>query len=126
MSHFELDAFTEQVNSPNGLEHAVLQSLLNWSQAQKNDPLDADQDKQGWWAGEFIQAVGCRDWTLARGKQTPDTLNRAKRYTRQALQWLLDEKTAVHIDVTTFFENERLIRIINITLPDNSKQQVTL
>lgn len=126
MSHFKLSALTDPLSNPNGLEHAVLQSLLNWGKAQKNDPLDADQDKQGWWAHEFVNAVGCRDWTLARAKQTPDTLNRAKRYTEQALQWLLDEKIAINIDVQTSFEGSRLIRVIDITLPDNSKQQVTL
>ena len=126
MSHFELNALTEPLSSENGLEHAVLQSLLNWDKAQKNDPLDIDQDKQGWWSSEFVRAVGCRDWTLARAKQIPDTLNRAKRYTQQALQWLLDEKIATGIDVQTYFKGERLIRVIDITLPSNKKQQVTL
>jgi phage gp46-like protein len=126
MSYFKLSALTEPLSSPEGLEHAVLQSLLNWAKAQKNDPLDDGQDKQGWWAGEFVRAVGCRDWTLARAKQTADTLSRASRYTKQALQWLLDEKIAINIDVQTLFESDRLIRVIDITLPDNRKQQVTL
>lgn len=126
MSYFELSALTEPISSTNGLKHAVLQSLLNWAKAQKNDPLDAGQDKQGWWASEFVNAVGSRDWTLARAKQTPDTLNRATRYTKQALQWLVDENIAINIDVQTSFEDSRLVRVIDITLPDNSKQQVTL
>jgi len=126
MSNFELSALSDPLSSANGLEHAVLQSLLNWAKAQKNDLLDADQDKQGWWAHEFVNAVGSRDWTLARAKQTTDTLNRAKRYTKLALQWLLDESIAINIDVKTSFDGSRLIRVIDITLPDNSKQQVTL
>jgi len=126
MSYFKLSALTEPLNSPDGLAQAVLQSLLNAEKAQKNDLLDDGQDKQGWWAGEFVRAVGCRDWTLARSKQTTDTLNRAKRHTTQALKWLLDEKIAINIDINAFFEGERLIRVIDITLPDNSQQQVTL
>jgi phage gp46-like protein len=126
MSYFELSALSDPLSSANGVEQAVLQSLLNWAKAQKNDPIEADQDKQGWWAGEFVRAVGCRDWTLARAKKTTDTLNRANRYTKQALQWLVDEKIAINIEVTTLFEGSRLIRVIDITLPDNSQQQVTL
>ena len=126
MSHFKLSALSEPVTSNTGLEHAVLQSLLNWAKAQKNDPLDEGQGKQGWWASEFVQAVGCRYWTLARAKQTTDTLNRAKRYTTLALQWLLDEKIVSSIDINIFYEGERLIRVIDITLPDNSTTQVTL
>jgi phage gp46-like protein len=126
MSYFELSALSDPLSSANGLEQAVLQSLLNWAKAQKNDPLEAGEDKQGWWADEFVRAVGCRDWTLARAKQTTDTLNRANRYTKQALQWLVDEKIAININVNTLFEGSRLIRVIDITLPDNSQQQVTL
>ena len=126
MSYFTLSALTEPLSSNDGLEHAVLQSLLNWAKAQANDPLDDGQDKQGWWAGEFVSAVGCRDWTLARSKQTDDTLNRAKRYTAQALQWIIDDGAAKSIDIVATFEDGRLIRVVDITLPDNSKQQVKL
>jgi len=126
MSLFQLSAITEPVKSTLGLEHAILQSLLNWAKAQKNDPLDNNQDKQGWWGGEFVQGVGCRDWTLARSKRTVDTLNRAKRHTEQALQWLIDKKVATAIEVTAYFEGEKLIRIMNVTLKDGTTQQVTI
>lgn len=126
MSHFQLTALTESVKSEVGLEHAVLQSLLNWAKAQNNDPLDEGQAKQGWWGGEFVQGVGCRDWTLARSKRTADTLNRAKRHTEQALQWLIDKKIATSITVTASFEGEKLIRIMNITLKNGTTQQVTV
>jgi len=126
MSHFQLTALTEPLKSAVGLEHAVLQSLLNWAKAQKNDPVDEGQDKQGWWGSEYITAVGCRDWTLARSKQTTDTLNRAKRHTEQALQWLIDEKIAKSIEVTAYFEENKLKRLMNITLKNGTTQQVTI
>tara|TARA_R110001583_G_scaffold15059_2_gene62451 strand:+ start:16368 stop:16748 length:381 start_codon:yes stop_codon:yes gene_type:complete len=126
MSHFQLTALTGPLKSAVGLEHAVLQSLLNWAKAQKNDLVDEGQDKQGWWAGEYITAVGCRDWTLARSKQTTDTLNRAKRHTEQALQWLIDKKIAKSIEVTTYFEEGKLKRLMNITLKNGTTQQVTI
>lgn len=126
MSYFQLTALTHSVNSHEGFKHAVLQSLLNFEKAQKNDPLDEGQDKQGWWASQFVQAVGSRDWTLARAKNTPDTASRAKRYTELALQWLIDNNTVKKIDVSISFEKERLTRVIELTLYDDTKQQVTI
>lgn len=126
MSYFQLTALTEPAYTDEGLKHAVLQSLLNWEKAQNNDPLDEGQDKQGWWGSEIVEAVGCRDWTLARAKQTPDTANRVKRYTEQALQWLINNTTAKTITVTVSYEGVRLTRIIDLTLKDNTLFQVTV
>lgn len=126
MSHFELEALTQPVTSQEGLKHAVLQSLLNWSKAQQNDRLDPGQNKQGWWGSEFLAGVGCRDWTLARAKQTPETLNRAKHYTKQALDWLIKQGTAKEIEVRAYYENDRLVRHIQIRLSDNALREFTL
>lgn len=126
MSKFNLKALTAEIDSSTGIEHAVLQSLLNWSKAQVNDPLESNQSKQGWWANEFLSGVGCRDWTLARSKQTNETLKRAKHYTEQALEWLISQKMATKIMVEVGFANERLVRIIKITLKDQSTKEITL
>ena len=126
MSNFELSALTDSLHSINGLEHAILQSLLNWGKAQINDPLNKNQDKQGWWGSQFVNGVGCRDWTLARAKQIPDTENRVKRYTEQALQWLVDEEIVLKIDIHISVKGQRLNRVIDITLLDNTKHQVTV
>ncbi len=126
MSEFTLSALTESLYSAEGLKHAILQSLLNFSSAQKNDPLDEGQSKQGWWADEFVGSCGCRDWTLAREKQTPSTLNRAKRYTEKSLMWLIDDNIVKTIAVTTHFDQGRLVRVIDITLANNNQQQLIL
>jgi len=126
MSEFRLTAITSSLSSEEGLKHAVLQSLLNWSKAQQNDPLEKDQSKQGWWANEFLSGVGCRDWTLTRSKQTSETLNRAKHHTEQALSWMITQNTATDIQVKTFYDNERLIRLINITLSNRTNYEITL
>jgi len=126
MSKFKLNALYENTESTAGIEHAVLQSLLNWSKAHINDPIEKHKSKQGWWANEFLSGVGCRDWTLARSKQTQETLKRAKHYTEQALHWLISQNLATKITVETGFTNERLIRIIKITLKDQSTTEITL
>lgn len=124
MSLFNLDAVTQPLKSKEGLEHAVLQSLLNWGKAKVNDGIEDGQDKQGWWGNEFKPHVNCRDWTLARAKQTPDTLTKVIRFTEQSLAWLIADKIAKKIDIAASFEGMKLVRIINITLVDNTKYQV--
>lgn len=124
--HFSLNALTSELSSAEGLNHAVLQSLLNWGKAQQNDPREPNQSKQGWWANEFLSGVGCRDWTLARSKQTTDTLNRAKHHTEQALHWLLTQQVATRIDVKAWYESDRLIRLITVTLINQKTQEITL
>jgi len=124
VSNFNLKALTEPLKSESGLKHAVLQSLLNFGKAQINDEIESGQDKQGWWGTEFKPDISCRDWTLARAKNTNDTLIKSKRFTEQSLQWLIDNNTAKTIDVTTSFEQMKLVRTIDITLIDNTKYQV--
>lgn len=126
MSHFELNALTRSLNEQEGMKHAILQSLLNWSKARANDPIEKDQDHQGWWANEFLSGVGCRDWTLARSKQTNETLRRAKHYTEQALDWLIAQGKATAIEVECEYVGERLNRRITITLPDETTMEVTV
>ncbi|MBD3611119.1 MAG: phage GP46 family protein [Hydrogenovibrio crunogenus] len=126
MSHFSLDAINNPVSNATGMEHAILQSLFNWSKAQLNDPVDKGQNRQGWWSESFIDAIGCRDWTLARSKQTDETLNRAKLYTETALQWLIDKQHATAIDVQCQYQDDRLVRLITVTLTDGQLFEVTL
>lgn len=123
---FELTALSEKISTDDGMKHSILQSLLNWSEAKPNDLIDADQDRQGWWADEFLSGVGTRDWTLARAKQTPETLSRAKIYTQKALQWLIDQNHAVAIDVQTSYNGERLSRLITVTRPNRKTFEMTL
>jgi len=126
MKQFSLKALTSEPLSQEGLEHAILQSLLNWSKAQRNDSLDPDQSKQGWWSTDFLNGVGCRDWTLARAKQTPQTLNRSRHYTEQALNWLITENIATSVEVSTWYESDRLTRLVNVTLVNGQNREVQL
>jgi phage gp46-like protein len=81
-----------------GPETAVLISLFTDALAHEDDPLPniANGDRRGWWAGP----IGSRLWLLAREKETEDVRQRAEFYTREALQWMLDDEVADEIDVT--------------------------
>ncbi len=88
-----------------GLETAVLISLFTDRLAAVDDVLPStDKDRRGYW-GDVLPAatgdlIGSRLWLLSREKQMPSVLVRADEYTREALQWLIDDKVALTIDVS--------------------------
>lgn len=87
-----------------GLRTAVVISLFTRRRARPDDVLPADDgDRGGWWgdlepriAGD---AIGSRLWLLAREKNTPATLNRAREYADEALGWLIADGVARAIDI---------------------------
>lgn len=96
---------TTDVESDEGLETAVLLSLFTDRWAETTDVLPSSEtDRRGWWA-DAIPVVegdlwGSRLWLLAREKEQASVLERAREYTREALQWMLDDKVAERVDVT--------------------------
>lgn len=91
-----------------GLETAVMLSLNTDRRAEDGDELpDGQTDRRGWWADGLGEPVddrwGSRLWLLDRSKRTPDVLERAETYAREALQWLLDDLVATAVDVVAEF-----------------------
>lgn len=96
-----------------GLASAVLLSLFTDRRARDGDELPFDQDDpRGWW-GDALGAfpLGSRLWTLHREKQTQQTLNRAREFAAEALQWLLDEEIAERIEVDATFPSMGVMAI---------------
>lgn len=95
------------------LASAVRLALGTDSLADVNEILpDPDStDRRGWWADMDAETiwggwpVGCKNWLLTRTKivEAPSsegsTLQRAKQYTQQALQPLIDKRIATRIDI---------------------------
>lgn len=90
-----------------GLESAVLLSLFTDRRAT-TEQLRAGDDKsdlRGWW-GDFNPPAdgdqsGSLLWLLAREKQSRETLARARQYAQQALAWMIEDRVASTITVTT-------------------------
>lgn len=102
MSHFNLSALTVPLTSVDGLTHAVLQSVLNHSTSTQNDRARMKNDERGGcWNEDYVRAIGSRDWTLAREKNTPQTLIRTQRFYEDALAWLVSDGhiRSVRVDV---------------------------
>lgn len=86
------------------LRTAVLLSLFSDARARADDPLPDGSDRRGWvgdaLADDAGDRFGSRLWLLAREKQTEETRRRAEDYAREALDWLIEDRLAVRIDVT--------------------------
>lgn len=103
-----------------GLHTAVIVSLFTDRRAESDDEIpDGSGDRRGWWADP---ALGSRLWLLARAKETPDTLARARAYAIEALQWLIDDGVATAVDVTAEWAQRFVVGLrVVITLADDSR-----
>lgn len=102
-----------------GLRTAVVLSLFLERRAEPGDELpESDLDsvqfdpgaiayRGGYWGDQFPvvegEKTGSRLWLLRRSKDIPSLLSRAETYATEALQWLVDDKVALSVDVTATF-----------------------
>ena len=87
-----------------GLETAIVLSLFTDRRANADDELPgALNQRRGWWGDSFADVpgdrIGSRLWLLAREKQVPVVLQRAKEYAQEALQWLIEDGIARQVTV---------------------------
>lgn len=128
MKHFKLNALMAPISQKDGMTHAVLQSIYNYSESTQNDRTRMNQNERGGhWGNEILHIVGSRDWTLKREKLTEQTLSLAKRFYEESLSWLLTEGYAKSIEVTIWKEKpNQMRRSVMITLMDGEKFKVPL
>jgi phage gp46-like protein len=90
------------MQSTTPLVRSVLISLFTWRRANADDVLPAN-DRMGWWGDSFpVEAndrIGSRLWLLSRAKLTQETVNQAREYAQEALQWLIEDGVASRIEV---------------------------
>lgn len=95
------------LQSSEPLVRAVVISLFTWRRAEPDDDLPGNQ-RMGWWGDSFAPVqgdrIGSRLWLLSRAKLVQETVELAKEYAREALQWLLDDGVATRVEI----EAERL------------------
>jgi len=85
------------------LARAVILSLFTWRRAEPDD-VQPGESRLGWCGDTLAPVVGdkfgSRLWLLARENVTQRTMQRAKEYATEALQWLIDDGACASIDVT--------------------------
>jgi phage gp46-like protein len=111
------------VQTGQDLETACLVSLFTDKLATPDfAPTDGTQDRRGWWADPYQDApLGSNLWQLERAHKTRNTLGLARRYTLDALQWLITDGVAKSIECNTSWITSTMLGIaIQITKPDGS------
>lgn len=93
------------ITRENGIETAVLMSLFTDARASIEDDLPdpENEDRRGWWGDQISveegDAIGSKLWLLARNKTDQQTMIRAEAYTKEALQWLIDDGISIKNEV---------------------------
>lgn len=84
------------------LIRSIIISLFTWRRANPDDELPGT-NKYGWWgdttANVTNDRIGSRLWLLSRSKLTTETVQKAKEYAEEALQWLIDDGVAASVQV---------------------------
>jgi len=121
---FESGILKGDIANDDGLKSAVLYSLFTDRQANEDDVIpDGSTDRRGHWADTILaESEGSRLWLLRREKQTQQTLNRAIAYSKEALQWLIDDGHAVSVSVSAEWASIGLLALhVIIELVDGNR-----
>ena len=110
------------------LETAVIISLFTNRRARSDDGLPDGVDAQGWWADIYKDeddeddSLGSRLWLLEGAPDTDETLEKAKAYALEALQWMLRDGVAssVVVDATRLRPGVLLLSV-EITKPNETR-----
>lgn len=112
------------------LETAVLASLFTWGRADPDEiPPDGSDDRKGWWGDAWPSVEGHKSgsklWLLARRVLTVETLELARRYGVEALQWFIDDGIASTVEVVvTRHGPNRANMLITINRPNGQAKQI--
>lgn len=124
-SFFDLALAGADLATDAGLQTAVVVSLFTDRRAEAADVLPGGgDDRRGWWGDAFAEVpgdrIGSRLWLLGREKSLPKVARTVEEYTRQALQWLIDDGIAKSIEVFTELQGPVLALGGRIFRPDGS------
>ncbi|WP_421173746.1 phage GP46 family protein [Aeromonas enteropelogenes] len=103
---------------------ALMISYFTDRRAEEGDDIpDGTNDRRGYWGDAFLPSpMGSRLWLLSREKQLDDALQKAARYAREAVQWLLDDELVSAIKITATSPAKGALQLTtDVTLPDGSK-----
>ncbi|MDI9240731.1 phage GP46 family protein [Lysobacter sp. LF1] len=113
-----------------GLETAALLSLFTDRRATVEQlPTGFDlRDLRGWWGDSVAEVTGDQFgsllWTLAREKQTTETLAKARGYVEQALAWMVEDRVTGQVSVATQYVARGVMRIdVEIERPQGVRIQ---
>ena len=112
------------IESDELLDTAVLISLFTRKLADEDDVLpDENSLREGYWGDQYEKIPshrkGSKLWLLRRSKATRSTLNLARVYALESLQWMIDDGIADTIEVEVERQNDgRLAFQVKIQRPE--------
>jgi phage gp46-like protein len=111
-----------------GLQTAIIVSLMTNRRADADDPLPAPGERGGWWgdvlAGAAGDRIGSRLWLLAREKRLQSVIARAREYVIEALAWLIEDGVARTVEVSAEAQGEQTLAFgVFITRPEGPGRQ---
>jgi phage gp46-like protein len=116
--YFDFDIATNgDFVTTQGLDTALLMSIYVDKRAEPSE-VPAPSMRRGWWGnlvGNYVNyQIGSKLWLLIQARKDNVTLNLAKTYTYDCLQWLIEDQLATRIEVSDYFLNDALLLKINI------------
>lgn len=128
---FDINLINGDLERDDGLETAVAISLFTDRRVDDESLPYLAKSKKGWWGDMFPEVdgdkIGSRLWTIEREKRTNETLRKSEDYTREALEWMLEDSVADNIDVSSSYDdNNFLIIDIEITRPNRDESRYSI
>lgn len=124
-----LDAWTRgdallvggDLETDEGLETAMFLSLFLDRYA---DELEDPTERRGWWADGIDgtdDRIGSRLWLAERyGKVTAELPDQLRTWTREALQWVLDDGIARRVDITPTLTDDGYSLAVDVFRPNKT------
>lgn len=125
---FDINVVKGDLERDGGLQTAVTISLFTDRRVSEEQLPPLAESRRGWWGDMFPEIdqdqIGSRLWTLEREKRTTETLRLYEDFTREALNWLIEDGVASTISVSAVYDdNGQLIGDIIITRPEGTESR---
>lgn len=119
---FDIAVEANDLARTDDLESAVIVSLFTDRRVGREELPTLETDRAGWWGDLFPELendkIGSKLWLLMREKQDNATLARVVEYSKEALQWLIEDGVAESVEVAASYpERERLSLSVAIQKP---------
>lgn len=116
---FDIDFENGDIKTTDGFEMALLMSILGNKRADASE-VPSPERRRGWWGNEALDfndyEIGSKLWLLAQARETQLSLNNAKTYVRNSLEWFLEDGFLDEILVIAQYIQVGLERVMEIKI----------
>jgi len=115
----------------NGLETAVIISIWSNRRVKEEELPFGKTQKEGWWGDMYPEKdgdkIGSKLWTLNPEKTTNETLKKSEDYTKECLNWMIDDGIASAINVLSEYNSSKhLVTKVQIVKKDGEEERFSV